>query len=160
MTFDEAVAVILEREGGLIDNPKDPGGITNFGISLAAYPRLGREGIKKLTKDQAKALYKRDYWDKAFCDKLPPNLRLLMLDAAVQHDPIDAAKLLQKALGVVVDGKIGPVTLKRLAAVPANEMAANFLAERALYYVFLKDTFSTFGRGWMRRLFHVAIANR
>jgi hypothetical protein len=57
--FDMAVALVLKHEGGLVDDPNDPGGLTNFGISQRSYPNVD---IRNLTADDAKAIYKRDYW--------------------------------------------------------------------------------------------------
>lgn len=151
MTFDQAVEIILEREGGLVDHPQDPGGITNLGISLKAYPKLGREGIKNLTRESAKILYFRDYWLPMKCPDLPASLRLAVFDAAVNQGITAATKILQRAAKITADGKFGPVTLSAAQKLDL----VSFLTERALSYV---DTpnFSTFGRGWLSRLMHIA----
>ena len=78
--FDSAIQFVLEREGGYVNDPADPGGETNMGISKRAYPN---EDIKNLTVERAKALYHRDYWLAAGCDALSPPLDLIVLDTAV-----------------------------------------------------------------------------
>lgn len=155
MNFNDCVEVLLRFEGGLVDHPQDPGGLTKFGISLRAYPQLGRDGIRSLTKSQAKKIYKADYWDKARCVSLPPEIRLAVFDSAVNQGVTTALKTLQKTLNVKADGIVGPITLAAAKRIPVKELVARYLAERALQYVALK-TFETFGRGWMTRLFHVA----
>jgi lysozyme family protein len=154
--FRKAVSIILELEGGLVDDPRDPGGLTNYGISLAAYPKLGRQGILDLTPDEARAIYRRDFWDAARCSELPAELRLAVFDAAINQGVKTAIRILQKALGVTVDGVIGPLTLGAAARADPQKLVVDFMAERAGRYARLA-TFKTFGRGWMRRLFHVAL---
>lgn len=80
MPFDSAIQFVLEREGGYVNDPADPGGETNMGISKRAYPN---EDIKNLTVERAKALYYRDYWLAAGCDQFTPPLDLIVLDTAV-----------------------------------------------------------------------------
>ena len=73
---------VLSAEGGLVDDGSDPGGLTKFGISQRAYPNLD---IRELTIEGAKALYRKDYWNRFSCDKLPPGIALLVFDAAVNQ---------------------------------------------------------------------------
>jgi lysozyme family protein len=126
--FNKAVEIILKLEGGYVNHPDDPGGETRYGISKRAYPHLN---IKTLTKDQAKAIYKRDYWDAAECSLLEPALALLYFDMAV-NSGVSAAR-------------------RTLASAPSYEQ---FIAARIKFYTDL-PTFRTFGLGWMRRLEHV-----
>ena len=67
--FETAVDFILSVEAGLVNDPSDPGGLTKFGISQRAYPDVN---IRDLTLDGAKTLYRKDYWNRCSCDKLPP----------------------------------------------------------------------------------------
>lgn len=83
MSFDQALAFVLEREGGLIDDPADPGGLTNLGISQRAYPNLSPSDIRNLTPSTVGPIYKGDYWLKAGCDSLPPGMALIVFDSAV-----------------------------------------------------------------------------
>ena len=117
MTFDEAFDILIGHEGGYVNHPNDPGGETRFGISKRAYPLLD---IKVLTLDQAKAIYRRDYWIPAGCDRVPEALRFDVLDMAVNSGVKVAIQTLQRALGVRDDGLIGPAKMppaiiKRLA---------------------------------------------
>jgi lysozyme family protein len=91
-TFDDDVAFVLEREGGYVFDPDDPGGETNMGISHRAYPD---EDIKHLTRARAVELYKRDYWFKANCDALPEPLALVVFDTAVNMGVGKARDLLK-----------------------------------------------------------------
>lgn len=158
--FEEHATKVLTFEGGLVDNPRDPGGITKYGISLRAYPHLGTSGIKNLTKDEALEIYRRDYWDPIRGDdigELSPRLALVVFDTAVHSGTVQAAKLLQSALGEIEkvphpDGIIGSQTLAALKLVNCERLAVNFLADRALFLTSLKAS-EEFHRGWMRRLF-------
>ena len=82
-SFDEIIELTLEHEGGYVHDPKDLGGETNFGIAKRFYPDVD---IKNLTKDQAKDIYKRDYWDKNKVDDLPENLKHIFFDMCVNQD--------------------------------------------------------------------------
>ena len=145
-TFETALAAVLGWEGGYVNDPRDAGGETNFGISARAYPGLN---IKSLTRDQAAALYRRDYWDACRCDALPSPLALLVFDAAVNQGPGAAVRMMQEAAGVPEDGRIGPRTL---AAAQAPAVVGAFAVARARRYAGARD-FPAFGRGWLNRLF-------
>ena len=145
--FHRCIDRILAEEGGLSDHPADPGGLTKYGISKRSYPTLDIAG---LTLDDAKALYRRDYWQVLHGDQLPSGLDLLMLDCAINQGPVTAIKLLQRTLRIQDDGIIGPETLSA-AAVAMPGLLDAFAAERALRYE-LNPNEATFGRGWYRRL--------
>ena len=93
--FDKAFEHVLGIEGGYVNDPKDPGGETKYGLCKRSYPTVD---IKALTIEQAKAIYKRDYWDKVKGDDLPFPLNLFMFDAAVNQGVDPAIKMLQAAL--------------------------------------------------------------
>lgn len=152
--FDRAFDIVVALEGGLSDDPADPGGLTKFGISHQGFTNLD---IAKLTMDQAKRLYLEHYWFPAKCDRLPWPLALLVFDAAVNQGAYAAAVLLQKALGVRQDGAIGPRTLAAAVRADQRELCALFLADRALRYTGTRN-FDRFGRGWLKRLFRLAAA--
>ena len=145
--FQRCIDHVLAEEGGLSDHPADPGGLTKYGISKRSYPTLDIAG---LTLDDAKALYRRDYWQVLHGDQLPSGLDLLMLDCAINQGPVTAIKLLQRTLRIQDDGIIGPETLSA-AAVAMPGLLDAFAAERALRYE-LNPNEATFGRGWYRRL--------
>lgn len=150
--FDKAFAQVIGLEGGYSNDPQDPGGETNYGISQRAYPN---ENIADLTLERAKFLYKRDYWDKVKGDDLPEQLGSFMFDAAVNQGVETAIKLLQKALNLAQDGIIGVNTMRKAKA-SGREEAALFMAERALRYTGTRN-FDRFGKGWLKRLFIVAM---
>ena len=145
--FDHCITAILTEEGGLVNHSRDPGGLTKFGISQRSYPDLD---IASITLDQAKALYKRDYWDVINGHQFSKGLALLLLDCAINQGPVTAITLLQAALDIHQDGIPGPMT-QSMAAVKSPEVLTDFCAERALRYEFNRNE-AVFGRGWYRRL--------
>ena len=153
MTFDDALRVVLLHEGGatVTDDPRDPGGLTKYGISQRAFPDLD---IRALTEADAGAIYRARYWDAVKCDSLPASLRLVMFDMAVNMGVGKAATLLQKAVGVAQDGVIGPNTIRAAERLP--DAVARLSAERALAYSGMRG-FDVYGRGWLRRCFITAL---
>ena len=146
--FETAVDFVLSAEGGLVDDPSDPGGLTNFGISQRAYPSLN---IRQLTLADAKALYRKDYWDRCSCDKLPEAIALVVFDAAVNQGVNAAIRMLQRSLNVKEDGVIGPATLAAAAAQTPSVIIAEMVARRSLAYA-LSPLVGRDGLGWYRRL--------
>jgi lysozyme family protein len=141
---------ILLHEGGLVEHPSDPGGLTNWGISLRAYHWLGRAGILRLSREQAGRLYQRDYWAPLRASDMPPEIACAAFDSAVNQGPGTAARLLQRAAQVAQDGKIGPVTLKAIRD-RREAVLREFMALRAQRYSEDRN-FRVFGLGWMRRV--------
>ena len=150
-TFDDAFLVVLREEGGLTDDPHDPGGLTKFGISKKAYPYLD---IAKLTEADAKAIYRKDYWQPVRADEVPAPLALCLFDAAVNMGTGTAVKLLQRALKISDDGVFGAGTLNAVKAAHLPDLVARFMGQRGVYYSRL-STFGNFGYGWLVRLFRV-----
>lgn len=148
--FDFCVELVMTEEGGLVEHPNDPCGLTNFGISQRAYPKLD---IRALTPDDAKALYKRDYWTPIRGDDLPPALALLMLDCAVNQGTGTAIRLAQEAADVRIDGVLGVMTLAA-AQQQMPGILQRFAALRAWRYEINRNE-EVFGKGWFRRLFRV-----
>lgn len=153
MDFETAVNHILRYEGVDSDDPLDTGGRTRFGIAQASHPDID---VPNITIDEAKAIYKADYWAKARCDELPESLRLPVFDAAVNCGVRAAIGMLQRALLVKDDGKIGPMTRMALSDTAPSDLWIRFMAERALHYARSRQL-EHFGRGWMRRLMDVAL---
>lgn len=146
--FEKAVELVLKHEAGYVNNPKDPGGETNFGIAKRSYPNVD---IKNLTRDQAKAIYKRDFWDAIQCDKLPAVVAVQVFDAAVNSGSVNAVRWLQRALGINADGVLGSKTIDSANGMNPDKLVRLFLAERLEFYCKL-TTFSEFGKGWVRRV--------
>lgn len=146
-SFEKAIEFVLSFEGGYVDDPRDPGGETNFGISKRAYPSLD---IKNLTRDEAIAIYKRDYWDACKCGQLPSPLALMVFDIAVNQGASTASHLLQEALGVKQDGIIGMVTISTALKANLKDALSKLMAARCQRYSTLKNI-HLYGRGWFRR---------
>lgn len=151
--FDRAFEIILNEEGGLSTDPRDPGGVTKYGIAQKFYPALD---IPNLTKEDAKAIYFTDYWMPVRANELPWPLCLYVFDCAVNQGVPTAIRLLQESLGVRIDGRFGPITLQAARAVSARGMA-RFMAIRARRYA-VTTNFNIYGTGWFTRLFTVTHA--
>lgn len=151
MSFARAVSHVLKMEGGLVDNPSDPGGLTNYGISLRAYPHLD---IRNLTQAQAAQIYHDDYWEKIHGDELPDEVSFALLDYAVNSGVGGAIRGLQRAIGAQVDGTMGADTIRlsrvAVAVVPALS------TERILTLMKL-PVWDAFGKGWTHRVIQTAI---
>lgn len=143
-----AIEILLDHEGGYVNNPKDPGGETKYGISKRSYPN---EDIKNMTKARAMEIYWEDFWGPSLCDNMKLALSIQMLDAAVNHGIPRAKKLLQQALGVEPDGIVGKITLRALNVSNLDDMLLRYLGYRTKYFISL-STFSTFGKGWIDRI--------
>lgn len=155
MSFETAFRFTIGAEGGYVNDVRDPGGETNWGISKRSYPGVD---IKSLTLDQAQAIYKRDYWQQASCERMPPKIAIAVFDAAVHHGPKTAIKLLQRALKVADDGEYGRITHGTLQSRDTNETLELLLSERAIYLTTC-PAWPTYKRGWLKRLFNLARSN-
>lgn len=146
--FAKVIDRVLAHEGGYVNHPSDPGGETNWGISKRAYPKVD---IKNLTRVQAIAIYRRDYWDRVHGDSLPAAAAFQVFDAAVNHGVGRAIQWLQEAVGAAPDGVIGPATLAAINRTSAADLVLRFNALRLEFYANL-NTFKDFGKGWTRRV--------
>lgn len=143
---------VMAHEGGYVNNPADPGGETNFGITVAVARQSGYTGsMRDLPRARAVEIYKSQYWEKVQGDQLPPAVAFQVFDAAVNHGVGNAAKWLQAVVGVAQDGAIGPKTVSAVKFKPPCEVVLTFLGARTRFYTGLK-TFSSFGRGWTNRI--------
>lgn len=161
--FNECVEVVLRHEGGFVDNPADPGGATNHGISLRYARSLGsqldldgngvvdRNDIMAVTSERASTIYRNWFWHDVKGDELPAGVDLAVFDFAVNSGPSRAIKAMQKAVGTQEDGVIGPETLAKVRATPADIVIARVTDERRRFLRGLR-TYPTFGRGWERRI--------
>ena len=154
--FDEIIEVVLEHEGGYVNDPKDPGGETNFGIAKRSNPDVD---IKNLTKAEASLIYKTKYWDKNKVESLPEELWHIYFDCCVNMGKSRAVKILQQAANgkganIDVDGGLGPNTLKAISNVELERVRAY----RVKYYADLvtrKPELEKFYFGWFRRALEV-----
>lgn len=154
-SLSAALAHIAEFEGGYVNHPRDPGGCTHRGITLATYRRYLKPNgtcadLRRLTWGQAATIYRDHYWSAVQGDALPAGVDLLVFDMGVNAGPVTAARLLQQALGVTADGRIGPITLGAATRADPHELIAEFTTRRLRYYQGLNG-FKAFGRGWTRR---------
>lgn len=153
MTFDEAFEILVGHEGGYTNNPADPGGETKFGICKRSYPDVD---IKNLTLDAAKAIYRRDYWNKLGMDSLPPEVVYSLFDCAVNSGISQACKLLQRAVGAREDGVIGQVTIAQAKSISPLQLVVRLNATRLQFMTELKG-WESFGKGWARRVAEVLL---
>jgi lysozyme family protein len=158
--WTKSLEAILHHEGGYVNHPKDPGGMTNLGVTKRVYEEwvgytVSENTMQNLTNEDVSPIYKKNYWDRVKGDQLPAGLDLCVFDFGVNAGTGRAAKYLQTLIGTVADGGIGPNTLKTLDAYVSKhgvkETIENYQAERQKYYESL-STFDTFGRGWTRRV--------
>jgi len=155
-TFDRALRLLLKHEGGYVNHPKDPGGMTNLGVTKKTWEgwvghAVTEHEIRSLTPEKVAPLYKERYWDAVRGDELPPGVDYCMFDAAVNSGPNKAVKLLQDALGVSMDGVFGPGTLGALRQQDAIALIAAFTTAR-LDFLHRLPTWTSFGKGWQRRV--------
>ena len=151
-TFNEIIEIVLEHEGGYVNDPDDAGGETKYGIAKRWYPSVD---IKNLTKEQAKKIYHTDYWRRGKCDEVPPKLRHIYFDMCVNQGRGRAVKILQqtanaKGANLKVDGGMGPMTIAAVKNVELERVRAY----RIKYYADLvtrKPDLEKFYFGWFRR---------
>jgi lysozyme family protein len=159
VNFDAALARLLAHEGGYTNHPDDPGGPTNFGITIHDYRKYlradGAAGdVRMMRLDDAKAIYKAKYWDALRCDELPAGVDYAVFDYGVNSGIGRSAKVLQRVLGVPEDGIIGPVTIARAQRGNAQGVVAAVCEERLEFLRSLR-TWPVFGKGWGRRVTEV-----
>ena len=157
--FDSALKAVLHHEGGFVNHPKDPGGMTNLGVTKRVWEEwVGHEvdekAMRALTPADVDTLYRRKYWDKVRGDDLPAGVDYAVFDAAINSGPGRAAKWLQTVVGAVPDGAIGAGTLGKVAAMEPATIIEKYQETRL---AFLKSlpTWDTFGKGWGRRVMEV-----
>jgi lysozyme family protein len=157
--FQECLNFTLVQEGGFVNDPHDPGGATNMGITLATYrcwdhdPALGPANVEAMSRQTAAALYQSMYWNTLGGQSLPAGTDLSTFDFGVNAGPRRSAELLQSALGFSgnqVDGCVGPETLRAAATADAMQVIEALAQRQADYYRGLAE-FGRFGRGWLDR---------
>jgi len=147
LTFDAAFDRLMGHEGGYVNDPNDPGGETNWGISKRSYPQVD---IRNLTREGAKVIYKRDFWDAAHADEMYDGVAFQALDFAINSGIQTAIRKLQKAVGAADDGWWGPITRAKVAEMSESDVIMRFVAERLDFWRSL-STWRHFGNGWAGR---------
>ncbi|HXP74406.1 MAG TPA: glycosyl hydrolase 108 family protein [Stellaceae bacterium] len=159
--FERAVEIVLAHEGGLVDDPADPGGVTNHGISLRSYPELGAAGIRALTPEQAKEIYRRDWWLRYGWADFPPSIGAKLLDIGVNIGAEPVHRALQRALRatgatVAEDGVLGLATRAAVAEADPGALVAALRSEVAGHYrviAALHPAEQRFLQGWLARAY-------
>ena len=151
--------MVLKSEGGFVNHPKDPGGMTNLGVTKLVWETWVKrcvtdDEMRALTPELVGPMYKKMYWDGVKGDELPKGLDYAMFDFAVNAGPWRATKILQAALDVPVDGMLGKKTLAAVEKADQKELLELFTLGKEAFYKNL-DGFKTFGKGWMNRVVHV-----
>lgn len=154
--FQRALKLVLKHEGGWADHPKDPGGATMKGVTLATFrrfvkPDATKADLRKISDEQIATVYRREYWDAVLGAELPDGVDYAVFDFAVNSGPGRAAKYLQNVLGAVSDGKVGPATVKAARA-KAHASLINDLCDARLAFLKRLETWPTFGKGWSTRV--------
>jgi lysozyme family protein len=156
MNFDQAFEILVDpqHEGGYVNDPRDPGGETKYGISKRSYPM---ENIAGMTLERAKAIYARDFWGPAGCDSVPDLLKYELFDFAVNTSapghPVTAIKVLQLAAGSDVDGVLGPNTLLRVQGAEPGRLFRRFIGYAIQYYTHIPpERRDRYLAGWMNRV--------
>jgi lysozyme family protein len=139
---------LIEYEGRYVNDPNDPGGETNWGISKRAYPNFI---IKDLTREDAYNIYKRDFWDVLQADNLPDSITFQLFDFAVNSGISTAIRYFQRALGVADDGHFGPVSKEAAIGTAEWVMIMNLNAERLDFMTRLYN-WDYASKGWARRI--------
>lgn len=153
--FRDCLALVLKHEGNFVNHPKDPGGMTNLGVTKRVWEEwVGHEvdekAMRALTPAIVAPMYEMRYWRTSYCEKLQRGLDLLVFTMAVNAGAGRSVKLLQEAIGVVADGVIGPNTMAKINEANVETIIGKFSEARSDYYKGLK-LFPVFGRGWLAR---------
>lgn len=157
--YDESLKRLLVYEGGYTNHPKDPGGPTNFGITIHDYRKyIKSDGtaidVKNMRLEDAKKIYKTKYWDVNRCDELPSGVDFCIFDYGVNSGVSRSAKVLQRLVGTPVTGKIDAATVKAANEKDPVLLVKQICDERINFLRNLK-TWPTFGAGWGSRVAQV-----
>lgn len=163
MKFTDALRFVLAREGGYVNDPDDPGGPTNHGVTQKVYDAYRKDHglplrtVRDIAPDEVAHLYDSRYWDPVLGDELlalDGNVALQVFDMAVNAGVGRATKLLQRALHVEEDGVLGPATMRALRGADLVVLRDSYWAEREIFYRSLaaqKPVLGKFLKGWLKR---------
>jgi lysozyme family protein len=154
-----AMVALMKHEGGFVNHPKDPGGMTNLGVTQRVWEEwvghpVDEKAMRALTPAVVAPMYKQKYWDKIRGDDLPSGVDLAVFDCCVNSGPGRAAKMLQRVLGVAEDGAIGPQTIAKALSIDSSKLIADYNDARLAFLQAL-PTWATFGKGWGSRVAQV-----
>lgn len=152
LTFTQIFNRLIGHEGGYVNDPRDPGGETNWGITKRTAQANGYQGsMRAMTREQAYKIYYSAFWLRYQCDKMPEAVAYQFFDAAVNHGLGNASRMLQRAVNVADDGIIGNMTIAAIKKMAISDVIMRLNAERLEFYCKL-SIFATFGKGWIRRV--------
>lgn len=158
--FALCLAHVLKSEGGFVDNARDPGGATDEGVTQHQYDvwRVAHgqptRSVQFIDPNEVEAIYAAWYWTPIHGDQLPAGVDYCVFDGAVNSGPHTAVEWLQQALGVTVDGQVGPETLAAAKAADPKQLISDICEERLDFDRSLK-TWPYFSRGWSARISEV-----
>jgi lysozyme family protein len=160
--FDEALRLVLAHEGGYAHHPSDPGGPTNFGITLAVFrqyvkPNAAASDLRAMSVAQARAIYRAKYWNALACDRLPVGLDYAAFDYGVHSGVARAARVLRHLAGAAAGNGVDAAALSLIAARESRVLIAALCDERLAFLKRLA-TWAVFGKGWARRVSDVRAA--
>jgi lysozyme family protein len=161
-SYDAALARLLAHEGGYTNHPADPGGPTNFGITIADYRKYVKHDataadVRAMRLDQAKAIYRAHYWNALRCDEMPAGVDDAAFDYGVNSGVARVIGVLQRLLGAPADDRVTDALLARIGARDAAALVTLLCDERLAFLKRLK-TWPVFGAGWSRRVAEVRSA--
>ncbi|HET9904975.1 MAG TPA: glycosyl hydrolase 108 family protein [Xanthobacteraceae bacterium] len=163
-TYDEALRRLLAHEGGYSNHPADPGGPTNFGITLADYrkhakPNATAADVRAMTVDEAKTIYRAHYWDALSCDDLPAGVDYTVFDYGVNSGIGRSGKVLRRVLGLPDDTHVVNATVLGALVRRDPKAVVNAICDERLAFLKRLKTWPVFGRGWERRVAEVRAAS-
>ena len=152
LSFKQIFDRLIGHEGGYVNDPRDPGGETNWGVTKRTAQANGYTGdMKTMTRQQAYEIYHRAFWVRYQCDQMPPAIAYQFFDAAVNHGFGNASRMLQRAVGVLDDGIIGKYSLEAINRNPISDTLMVLNGERLNFYTRLNN-FERYGKGWVNRV--------
>lgn len=160
--FERALKLVLKHEGGFVNNPRDPGGATNKGITIGTFRRYVNakatvDDLKRISDAEVSDIYRRQFWNAVQGSVLPSGLDYALFDFAVNSGPDRAIKYVQAAVGVKQDGKLGNETLSAISQHPTARLINSLCDARLAFMRRAKDKqgrllWDTFGKGWNTRV--------
>jgi lysozyme family protein len=155
--FELSLKKVIEHEGGYVNHPADPGGMTNLGVTKRVWEEwvghpVDEKEMRALTVEQVAPLYKRKYWDAIHGDRLPSGLDYCLFDTAINSGVGRASKFIQEMVGVAADGAIGNKTLLAIGQFKDVKMLVDEYCDKRLDFLQKLKTWPVFGKGWGRRV--------
>jgi lysozyme family protein len=163
VNFDKVLTLVLKEEGGFSNDPRDPGGITNLGVTQRVWEAfIGHDvdeaAMRALTPAAVAPLYRKSYWNRIHGDDLPLGVDYAVMDFAVNSGTSRAAMALQLACGIQDDGAIGPQTMQAVNSADPITLIG-IVCDQRLAFLRSLPSFDTFGRGWTARIQRVRAAS-